>query len=150
VAFRCSLSSGILPNLLINRWDGGLGPDAIARYCLPLTSKVIGGALKPVPTLTFHNSSSVVASKAATVPSNRPRNTSPPPVASGAKAAGRFSQQVAVRHHPDSKRFHSVHLSRMELSSLRGNLFVDAEMLLDFGYPREKAVNFFCEPVTLS
>jgi hypothetical protein len=29
--------------------------DAIATYCLPLTSKVMGGAEKPEPTLIFHN-----------------------------------------------------------------------------------------------
>ena len=60
----------------------GLGPDTIATYCLPLTSKVIGGAEKPEPTLIFHSSSSVVSSKAATVPSSSARNTRPPPVAS--------------------------------------------------------------------
>ena len=32
-------------------------PDAIAMYCLPLTSNVIGGAEKPEPTLIFHSSS---------------------------------------------------------------------------------------------
>src|SRR5580704_8972214 len=59
VALRCSLSSGVRMSLL---WDAGLGPDAMARYCLPLTSKVIGGAEKPEPTSTFHTSSSVVSS----------------------------------------------------------------------------------------
>ena len=47
-----------------------------------MTSKVIGGAQKPEPVLTFHNSSSVVSSNAATVPSNSPRKISPPAVAS--------------------------------------------------------------------
>ena len=42
--------------------DAGLGPDTIATYCLPLTSKVIGGAEKPEPTLIFHSSSRVVSS----------------------------------------------------------------------------------------
>ena len=37
-------------------------PDVIARYCLPSTSKVMGGAEKPVPKYIFHNSSSVVSS----------------------------------------------------------------------------------------
>jgi hypothetical protein len=32
VALRCSLSSGILPKLLINQPDTALAPDAIARY----------------------------------------------------------------------------------------------------------------------
>ena len=56
-------------------------PDAIATYCLPLTSKVIGGALNPEPRLVFHISASVVSSKAATVPSARPRKIRPPAVA---------------------------------------------------------------------
>jgi hypothetical protein len=30
--------------------------------------------------------------------------------------------------------------------SLRRNLLVDPEMLLDFGYPREKVIDFFCKP----
>ncbi len=34
----------------------------MATYCLPPTSNVIGGALKPEPTLSFHSSSSVVSS----------------------------------------------------------------------------------------
>jgi hypothetical protein len=38
-------------------------PAVIAKYCLPLTSKVIGGAEKPDPKLIFHNSSSVMSSK---------------------------------------------------------------------------------------
>ena len=59
-----------------------LGPDTIATYCLPLTSKVIGGAVKPAPTLTFHSSSSVVSSYAAMVPSSSARKTSPPAVES--------------------------------------------------------------------
>jgi hypothetical protein len=29
---------------------------------------------------------------------------------------------------------------------LRRNLLVDAQMLFDFGYAREKVVNFFCKP----
>jgi hypothetical protein len=57
-----------------------LGPDAIAIYCLPPTSKVIGGAEKPEPTLIFQSCSSVVSSNAATVPSVSLRKTSPPPV----------------------------------------------------------------------
>jgi hypothetical protein len=68
VALRCSLSSGLLASL---RLAPMLGPEAIATYCLPLTSKVMGGAEKPEPTLTFHNSSSVDSSKAAMVPSSR-------------------------------------------------------------------------------
>ena len=66
----------------------GPGPDAIATYCLPLTSKVMGGAEKPEPILIFHNSSSEVSSKAATVPSIRPRKTSPPPVDSAPEKFG--------------------------------------------------------------
>jgi hypothetical protein len=42
--------------------EARLSPDRIATYCLPPTSKVIGGAEKPEPTLTFHTSSSVVSS----------------------------------------------------------------------------------------
>src|SRR6266568_3569113 len=79
VALRCSLSSGVLMSLVRAAL---LGPAAIARYCLPLTAKVIGGAEKPEPTLTFHSSSSVVSSYAATVPSMSARKISPPPVAS--------------------------------------------------------------------
>jgi hypothetical protein len=37
------------------------------------------------------------------------------------------------------------HLSASRVR-LRRNLLVDAETLLDFGYAREKVVNFFCEP----
>ena len=40
----------------------GSGRTGCAIYCLPLTSKVIGGALKPTPTLIFQNWSSVVSS----------------------------------------------------------------------------------------
>src|ERR1700732_155789 len=78
-ALRCSLSSGVLTSRLL---AAGLGPDTIATYCLPLTSKVIGGAAKAEATVTFHNSSSVVSSKAAIVPSSNALKTSPPPVAS--------------------------------------------------------------------
>jgi hypothetical protein len=49
---------------------------------LPPTSKVIGGALKPTPTLIFQSSFIVVSSKAANVPSVKPVNTSPPAVVS--------------------------------------------------------------------
>jgi hypothetical protein len=42
---RCSLSSGVLTSRVR---EPGLGPDTIATYCLPLTSKVIGGAEKPL------------------------------------------------------------------------------------------------------
>src|SRR5579883_1651526 len=59
VALRISFSSGVLTSFAR---AGVLRPEAMARYCLPLTSNVIGGAQKPVPTLTFHNSSSVVSS----------------------------------------------------------------------------------------
>src|SRR6266404_321167 len=55
--------------------------DGTATYCLPLTSNVMGGAAKPDPTLIFHSCSSVVSSKAATVPSSNARNTTPPAVA---------------------------------------------------------------------
>src|SRR5260221_14756761 len=66
----------------------GLAPEAIATYCLPLTSKLMGGAAKRVPTLIFHSCSSVVSSKAATVPSNKARNTRPPPVESVPERVG--------------------------------------------------------------
>src|SRR5262249_55210016 len=39
-----------------------LRPERMATYCLPPASKVIGGALKPLPTLIFQSSSSVVSS----------------------------------------------------------------------------------------
>ena len=39
-----------------------LKPDRIAMYCLPSTAKVIGGALKPEPTLIFQSCSRVVSS----------------------------------------------------------------------------------------
>src|SRR5262249_33123769 len=51
-------------------------------YCLPLTAYVIGGALKPEPTLIFHSSSSVVSSSATMVPSSSAGSTTPPPVES--------------------------------------------------------------------
>ena len=59
VWLRCSRSSGVKPSL---RFEIGLKPDMIATYCLPLTSNVIGGALKPVPTLIFHSGSMVASS----------------------------------------------------------------------------------------
>src|SRR5579862_5364022 len=65
-AWRCSLSSGVL--IFLSR-ACGLGPDTMATYCLPPTSKVIGGAEKPEPILTLHNCSRVVSSNAAKVPS---------------------------------------------------------------------------------
>src|SRR5215471_3705135 len=77
-ALRCSLSSGALARRRLPL--AGSVPDAIATYCLPLTSKVMGGAEKAEPILTFHNSSSEVSPKAATVPSIRPTKTRPPPV----------------------------------------------------------------------
>jgi hypothetical protein len=45
--------------------------EAIAPYCLLLNSNAIGGAEKREPTLISHISSSVVSSKAATVPSSK-------------------------------------------------------------------------------
>jgi len=51
-----------LRRVLEPRLAGALGPDAIAMYCLPPTSKVMGGAVKPEPTLIFQSSSSVVSS----------------------------------------------------------------------------------------
>jgi hypothetical protein len=51
------LSSGVLTSLDRPALDG---PDAIATYCLPLTSKVIGGAVNPEPTLIFQSCSSVL------------------------------------------------------------------------------------------
>jgi hypothetical protein len=44
VALRCSLSSGALAHRRLPL--AGSVPDAIATYCLPLTSKVMGGAEK--------------------------------------------------------------------------------------------------------
>ena len=60
----------------------GPAPAAIATYCLPFTSKVIGGAWKPEPALNFHSSSRVVSSYAAMVPSSSALKTRPPPVES--------------------------------------------------------------------
>src|SRR5882724_9867435 len=59
VWFRCSFSSGSSRCLLRAI---GLSPARIATYCLPPTSNVIGGALKPVPTLIFQSCSMVVSS----------------------------------------------------------------------------------------
>ena len=59
VALRCSLSSGVLAS---RRLADSPPPDTIATYCLPLTSKLMGGALKGAPRFIFHNSSSVVSS----------------------------------------------------------------------------------------
>src|SRR5882757_1174728 len=59
VWFRCLRSSGVCE---CRRLEIGLKPDRIATYCFPLTSKVIGGALKPVPTLIFHSCCMVVSS----------------------------------------------------------------------------------------
>src|SRR5215467_12162838 len=56
---RCSFSSGVNTCLLSAM---RLSPARIATYCLPLTSKVIGGALKPTPTLTFQSCCNVVSS----------------------------------------------------------------------------------------
>src|SRR5262252_619368 len=79
VTLRRSFNSGVL---MSRARDETLAPDAIATYCLPLTSKLMGGVVMPEPTLNFHNSSSVVSSKAATVPSSSATKTSPPPVVS--------------------------------------------------------------------
>src|SRR4051812_49515426 len=76
VWLRCSRSSGVKPSL---RFEIGLKPDMIATYCLPLTSNVIGGALKPGPTLIFHNGSMVAASLATNVPSVEPGEKRAPP-----------------------------------------------------------------------
>ena len=56
-------------------------PVAMAIYCLPLTPKEIGGAVKPAPMLIFHFISIVSSSKAANVPSAKPEKTRPPAVA---------------------------------------------------------------------
>src|SRR6516162_6631296 len=77
-AWRISRSSGVFTRRPL---APGLGPETIATYCLPSTSKVIGGAEKPEATLILHNSSRVLSSKAATVPSSSAMNTRPPPVA---------------------------------------------------------------------
>ena len=55
---------------------------------MPLTSNVIGGAEKPEPTLIFHNSSSVVSSNAATVPSSSARTILHTPPIGGDYAMG--------------------------------------------------------------
>src|ERR1700686_1385396 len=86
VGLRCSLSSGALARRRLPL--AGSVPDAIATYCLPLTSKVMGGAEKAEPTFIFHNSSSVLSSNAVTVPSIRPTNTRPPPVESAPEKFG--------------------------------------------------------------
>jgi hypothetical protein len=54
----------------------------MATYCFPPASKVIGGAVKPEPTLIFHSWVSEVSSYAATVPSTRAMKNSPPTVES--------------------------------------------------------------------
>src|SRR5712691_11652499 len=59
VWLRISRSSGVCE---CRRLEIGLSPDRIAIYCLPLTSNVIGGALKPVPTLIFQSGSKVMSS----------------------------------------------------------------------------------------
>jgi hypothetical protein len=69
VGLRWSLSSGVLTRLAL---AAVVGPDVIARYALPLTSKVIGGAQKPEPLLIFRNSPSVVSSNAAAVRKETP------------------------------------------------------------------------------
>ena len=57
-------------------------PTKTAMNCLPLTVKVTGGALMPVPVLKLQSSLSVLASWAKNVPSGWPRNTRLPAVAS--------------------------------------------------------------------
>src|SRR5262249_50688328 len=66
VWLRCSRNSGVRS---WRRLVMALRPDRIAIYCLPPASNVIGGALKPVPTLIFQTWSRVLSSKAAKVPS---------------------------------------------------------------------------------
>src|SRR5882672_958534 len=58
VWLRISRSSGVRMSLPLEIW---LSPDMIATYCLPPASNVIGGALKPLPTLIFHSCSRLVA-----------------------------------------------------------------------------------------
>jgi hypothetical protein len=82
MALRYPLSSGALIRLACS--------EAIATYCLPLNSNAIGGAEKREPTLIFHISSSVVSSKAATVPSSKARNRRPPAARSGYASATRW------------------------------------------------------------
>src|SRR5260370_25715763 len=65
VAWRCSLSSGVFMSLAL---AGPLGPDAIATYCLPLTSNVNGGPAEPQAALTFHSSPSLRSAYPSTVP----------------------------------------------------------------------------------
>src|SRR5262249_8517978 len=59
VWLRWSLSSGMSLCLFCAM---RLSPERTATYCLPSTSNVIGGALKPVPALNFQSCSSVVSS----------------------------------------------------------------------------------------
>src|SRR3981081_2290356 len=59
VWLRISRSSGVCE---CRRLEIGLTPDRIAPYCLPSSSNVIGGALKPLPTLIFHGGSMEVSS----------------------------------------------------------------------------------------
>jgi len=49
VWLRISRSSGVFTSVVL---AGRLSPVRIATYCLPPTSKVMGGALMPTPTLT--------------------------------------------------------------------------------------------------
>src|SRR5262245_60393278 len=53
VWLRISFSSGVSVRRPLEIW---LSPDMIATYCLLPTSKVMGGALKPDPTLNVHSS----------------------------------------------------------------------------------------------
>src|ERR1700730_1174580 len=74
VWLRISRSSGVRVSLPLEIW---LSPDMMATYCLPPASKVIGGALKPLPTLIFHSCSTVPSSHAANDPSTKAVNTRP-------------------------------------------------------------------------
>src|SRR5215471_6821019 len=59
-----------------------LPPVATVTYCVPSTEYVIGGAPTPQPVWKVHSVSPELASSATRLPSNLPRKTSPPAVAS--------------------------------------------------------------------
>src|SRR5262249_53248687 len=59
VWLRISRSSGVFMSVVL---AGRLSPVRIATYCFPPTSKVMGGALKPTPTLIFQSCSRLTSS----------------------------------------------------------------------------------------
>ena len=59
VWLRISRSSGVFTSAVLAFRPS---PVRIATYCLPPTSKVMGGALKPTPTLTSQSCSRLMSS----------------------------------------------------------------------------------------